>query len=109
MTNKIKTGGPAFPALPITRDLDGEMLYQAEGLTIRDYFAAKAMQALIQARATLNEEEHSDMSYENVATCGLNTTIDLGKEGGDKYTWLELLTEEAYECADSMLKARQDV
>jgi hypothetical protein len=34
---------PAFPALPISRELDGEFIYQAKGLTIRDYFAAKAM------------------------------------------------------------------
>ena len=34
---------PAFPALPISRDFNGELLYQAKGLTIRDYFAAKAM------------------------------------------------------------------
>ena len=46
MTDKTKTGGPAFPALPITRELNGEMLYQAEGITIRDYFAAQAMQGI---------------------------------------------------------------
>jgi hypothetical protein len=41
-------GGPAFPALPIQRHTDtGEILYQSEGMTLRDYFAAKAMQALI--------------------------------------------------------------
>lgn len=43
----MNTGGPAFPALPISRELNGELVYQAEGLTIRDYFAAKAMQGLI--------------------------------------------------------------
>ena len=42
----MNTGGPAFPALPISRELNGELVYQAEGLTIRDYFAAKAMQAI---------------------------------------------------------------
>ena len=43
----MNTGGPAFPALPISRELNGELVYQAEGLTIRDYFAAKAMQAIL--------------------------------------------------------------
>ena len=38
---------PAFPALPISRELNGELVYQAKGLTIRDYFAAKAMQGLL--------------------------------------------------------------
>ncbi len=40
------TNEPAFPALPISRDFNGELLYQAKGLTIRDYFAAKAMQSM---------------------------------------------------------------
>lgn len=35
-----KTGGPAFP-LPI----DNQVLH--EGMTLRDYFAAKALQALL--------------------------------------------------------------
>lgn len=34
-----ETGGPAFPA----KDSDG---YWAEGMTLRDYFAAKAMQGI---------------------------------------------------------------
>jgi hypothetical protein len=43
-----ETGGPAFPALPIQRHTDtGEILYQSEGMTLRDYFAAKAMQGFL--------------------------------------------------------------
>jgi hypothetical protein len=38
---------PAFPALPISRELNGELVYQAKGLTIRDYFAAKAMAVIM--------------------------------------------------------------
>lgn len=38
---------PAFPALPISRDFNGELLYQAKGLTIRDYFAAKVLQGVL--------------------------------------------------------------
>lgn len=38
---------PAFPALPISRELNGELVYQSKGLTIRDYFAAKAMQSYV--------------------------------------------------------------
>jgi hypothetical protein len=46
-----KTGGPAFdggaafPQQQIYRDEDGKPWF--EGMTLRDYFAAKAMQALI--------------------------------------------------------------
>lgn len=37
------TGGPAFPGLHPSE----ECHYQDAGMTLRDYFAAKAMQALI--------------------------------------------------------------
>ena len=50
---------PAFPALPISRELNGEIIYQSKGLTIRDYFAAKAMQALL-ARSTYGIEDDAD-------------------------------------------------
>lgn len=57
-----KTGGPAFPALPISRELNGELVYQAEGVTIRDYFAAKAMQG-IQSRVNWSIESIADLAY----------------------------------------------
>jgi hypothetical protein len=44
--NKVITGGPAFST---TTHVFSDGAYIAEGLTIRDYFAAKAMQALVQA------------------------------------------------------------
>ena len=39
-TENIKTGGPAFPKT------ECEKGYMQEGMSIRDYFAAKAMQAI---------------------------------------------------------------
>lgn len=45
--NNTNTGEPAFPALPVTRISNGELLYQSAGLTMRDYFAAKAMQGIL--------------------------------------------------------------
>lgn len=38
-------GGPAFPTKAY--DLEREQLVREEGMTLRDYFAAKAMQAII--------------------------------------------------------------
>lgn len=70
----------------------------------RDYFAAKAMQALIQARTTLDEEETTSFSW--ATACGLNAEIDLQKDKGGAYRWAELLAEEAYEVADAMLEHR---
>ena len=40
--NNTNTGGPAYPA-PTTKPLENYY----PGMTLRDYFAAKAMQALI--------------------------------------------------------------
>lgn len=54
---------PAFPALPITRDFNGEMLYQAKGITIRDYFAAKAMQGLY-SRVNWSVTDVAQRAYE---------------------------------------------
>ena len=67
-----KTGGPAFPVPDI-----GE-----NGMTLRDYFAAKAMQGLL---ANPKLQEH------------------ILKQGGAFGGWIE---ESAYSWADAMLKER---
>lgn len=41
---KKATGGPAFPTPSITYP-DGSIIFGEFGMTLRDYFAAKAMQA----------------------------------------------------------------
>ncbi len=72
------TGGPAFPAFEHHPNY-GQML-AVGGMTLRDYFAAKAMQALITSR-------HTD--YEN--------------------GWYDeaMVAASAYDMAESMLKARE--
>ncbi len=67
MNNK-NTGGPAFPIHWENHD---------EGMTLRDYFAAKAMQSI------------------------------LAREDGRFTTTLEYVGGKAYQYADAMLKARQ--
>ena len=62
-SNGKETGGPAFPALPISRELNGELVYQAEGVTIRDYFAAKAMQGM-QSRVNWDMVAVARLAYE---------------------------------------------
>jgi hypothetical protein len=64
------TGGPAFPHSRLGSD--------ADGMTLRDYFAAKAMQAFAKK---------------------------VGWES-DRI-WFEDIAKAAYRMADSMLKARQ--
>lgn len=41
------TGGPAFPESGLSGLPNGEFIYGQAGMTLRDYFAAKAMQASI--------------------------------------------------------------
>jgi hypothetical protein len=67
------TGGPAFPVPGLHENND------YDGMTLRDYFAAKAMQAMIQTPPTKWPE---DMMGRSISVC-------------------------AYEMADSMLKARE--
>lgn len=68
-------GGPAFPV--------GETKFIAEcGMTLRDYFAAKAMQAFI--------------------IRGFSGQRDMGSAEYD-----ETVSRFAYESADAMLKARE--
>lgn len=71
MSTKINDGGPAFP-----HD-DRAQYYERSGMTLRDYFAAKAMEIA---------HEHHNGAHEK------------GFEGLAKF---------AYHYADAMLKARQ--
>lgn len=40
-----ETGGSAFPVPPV-QTVNGDMYFGVDGMTLRDYFAAKAMQAM---------------------------------------------------------------
>lgn len=66
-----KTGGPAFP---FTGDW--------EGMTLRDYFAAKAMQAAIERQVKINGDPWVGSSWDAIAA-------------------------QSYEFADAMLRARE--
>ena len=53
--NEANTGGPAFPCPTIS-------IGQHQGMTLRDYFAAKAMQGLMDAAMPM--PEIADAAYE---------------------------------------------
>ena len=74
--NNTNTGGPAFPTGIIT-DANGVIVGGSNGMTLRDYFAAMAMQGLI----------------------GL---IDSGKEHQ-----VQVIPKTAYDIADVMLAERE--
>ena len=72
------TGGPAFPGS--RWDAEQDLYLPCEGMTLRDYFAAKALQGWL---ATYP----NDMAAQDIRTTGI--------------------ADFAYEMADAMLKARQ--
>jgi hypothetical protein len=73
-------GGPAFP-------VSNGMLPGVQGMTLRDYFAAKAMAAFITA-----------LGYGNGYGTGLPLSVNDNR-----------VAERAYEMADAMLNARNEV
>jgi hypothetical protein len=78
--NNTNTGGPAFPSLPIVQEFEGKRLTMTEGLTMRDYFAAKAMQGWLSTYPT--DHAADEVSEETIA-------------------------EFAYRMADAMMDARK--
>ena len=72
----INTGGPAFP----NTGNSSWSMQPCEGMTLRDYFAAMAMQGLFASNA---EHEHDDEDI------------------------FDAVAEAAYQQADAMLKARE--
>lgn len=79
--NKINDGGPAFPGQWYDfQPLTGEQVVREQwgGMSIRDYFAAKAMQSLLATIDTYPDEH-----------------------------WRDGLAMDAYMMADAMLKARE--
>jgi hypothetical protein len=81
-----ETGGPAFPHTVEYKGADCGGVVPHGGMTLRDYFAAKAMQAILP-------------TYNNV--------FDDDTGGDDDPTFPELLAKDAYIMADAMLKARE--
>lgn len=80
--SEIKDGGPAFPADPnwLEPGTAAVAKQMARGMTLRDYMAAKAMNALI-----LSEEPEDGQSIED---------------------YIDETAKAAYLYADAMLKAR---
>jgi hypothetical protein len=92
-TNSIEHGGPAFPPAhdPATHP---------SGMTLRDYFAAQAMQALIHMRATLPEDSADGFRAINCVGWGCEVEYST-------YTHAESLVHDAFFIAGEMLKERE--
>lgn len=59
----VNNGGPAFPTSRI--NMAGEVVPDEEGMSLRDYFAAKALPACIAAalKTSLDELQISELAY----------------------------------------------
>lgn len=93
MSNTKNNGGPAFP-VPLS---EHQTLTStaANGMTLRDYFAAKVMAALIHA------EQHAALTKTKDQ---LTLNEEVGGGGVDSYIFYAM---EAYDAADAMLKERE--
>ena len=87
---ETNTGGPAFPGVEYKAPIGGgsHMMTIVGGMTLRDYFAAKAMQGDIASMVDPDGER-----------CGIQ--MDLADEN------LERLGRLYYRMASAMLKARE--
>jgi hypothetical protein len=96
MSDKIKDGGPAFPQPCTDQGYSANSPYDMAGggMSLRDYFAAKAMQALISAgEFIIDSDEDIEMSDGKVLKKVTRPRI----QG----------TETAFKFADAMLEARE--
>jgi len=80
---------PAFPTGIIT-DGKGKIIGGSNGMTLRDYMAAKALQGYVSARGW-----HPDFTYP------ADFNFDAGKRAADA------VAVASYQYADAMLKARE--
>ena len=94
MSEKVETGGPAFPCDGVTPTNENGHFFghaiSSSGLTVRDYFAAKAMQGVVSSIAT--EGDYRRLS---------------GHASASGLTVSEWIARDAFKQADAMLKARE--
>jgi hypothetical protein len=59
--NDTNTGGPAFPVLIVDRPKE---LAHFNGMTLRDYFAAKAMQGMMACPGSIRVNDDANFAYQ---------------------------------------------
>jgi hypothetical protein len=96
MADQINDGGPAFPEAGLS-GLPNDMFIQPRpGMTLRDYFAAKAMQGLL---------SHHGLYEEDASHHGLASKEE--QKDRESAVPFDQLAVAAYAMANAMLKARQ--
>lgn len=98
----IKDGGPAFPIPSEEMRLHGQSVAESQGMSLRDYFAAKAMASFIITRQmTWDKYDEEDGSDPNSMM-----RLDWDFDGGTSY-FEDDAAVLSYSLADAMLRARE--
>ena len=84
--SNTNTGGPAFPQKT-------DMTLSYSGITARDYFAAKAMQAILQSGGKWGKETADSLHFDDDSDFVMNKAM--------------CLAEGAYQMADAMMRTRK--
>jgi hypothetical protein len=91
MTDKINNGGPAFP-VPLNPGQSYQGHAPCDGMTLRDYFAAKAIQGML---AVPDDQRYGDRVDKSLSIEAWQRWCVTG------------MVEHAFRVADAMLKARE--
>jgi len=73
MSNSVNDGGPAFP-IPLESGQTWQAMGLCDGMTLRDYFAAKAMQGFCANPAVF---AHNDRSGWGLVNCTESQLVDI--------------------------------
>lgn len=57
-------GGPAFPLSNSHKEFENTNWQDANGMTLRDYFAAKALQGLLSSEVSASPQKFAKHSYQ---------------------------------------------
>lgn len=100
---KIDDGGPAAPVSGMSMGFE---MVHSTGLSVRDYFAAKALVALIEARSHLPGDDPMSMSW--AIACGVNEVMpNYFEHDGKPMRWSADVAIDAYSMADAMIAKRK--
>ena len=76
--DRKETGGPAFPLANSHKELNGTDWEDANGMTLRDYFAAKAMQSeLTRIRRDFDAGETEFLDWNSAQEYAANYCYDM--------------------------------
>lgn len=98
-----KDGGSAFPTGEMVASESAAHSYRP-GMSLRDYFAAQALQGLLVAQSNLDDSDEESVSW--ALSCGIGEELSYHHSDGKPYTWEEMLAENCYGLADAMLAER---